>query len=235
MWPDRPKKLAVASEKIRQLSLGNQSNMEIATDSMIHISESADVCKRVIEKLGEESNEIMGIIQTITKISNQTKLLALNATIEAARAGEHGTGFAVVAIEIQKLSEQTQSAVDDIGAIIREVVQNTEKAVISMEQSVELTKRGLEQIKEAGESTNTITDANEEMTVQIKDVDAITKQLAENERKVSSGMGQVNQNTEMNLSAVQKVVAATKDTSEGTRRLVEMVHQIQNLAEQLNV
>lgn len=227
--------LAEVAEQIRTLSVGNQQTMDMATDSMEHISNSTNECKKVIELLGQQSNEIMGIIKTITDISAQTKLLALNATIEAARAGEHGKGFAVVAEEIQKLSEQTQSATDSIGSIIREVVENTEAAVASMEQSAGLTKEGMVQIKEAGESTHTITNANKEMTGQIEEVDRITKLLLESEKQVAESMEQVNQNTEVNLLAVEHVTEATKGSSAGTKRLVEMVNQIREMAEQLSV
>lgn len=225
--------LAKAADQIRELSSGNQKTMDLATDRMLHISESAGECKKVIEILGEQSNEIMGIIKTITDISAQTKLLALNATIEAARAGEHGKGFAVVAEEIQKLSEQTQVAVESIGVIVNEVVKSTEEAVVSMEQSAALTEQGLLQMKEAGESTHTITAANEKMTVQIDEVDRITKALLETEKQVASGMEQVHQNTEVNLSAVEHVADATKESRSETESLVDMVHRIKTLAGQL--
>lgn len=230
---DMSDQLAKAAEQIRELSSGNQRAMDLATDRMLHISESAAECKKVIEILGEQSNEIMGIIQTITAISARTKLLALNATIEAARAGEHGKGFAVVAEEIQKLSEQTQVAVESIGAIVNDVVKSTEEAVVSMEQSAELTEQGLVQMKEAGASTHTITAANGKMTAQIDEVDRITKALFETEKQVAGGMEQVHQNTEVNLSAVEHVTDATKESKNGTERLVDMVHRIKNLAGQL--
>lgn len=226
-------RLAKAADQIRELSAGNQLTMDAATERMLHISESAEECRQVIETLGEQSNEIMGIVQTITAISARTKLLALNATIEAARAGEHGKGFAVVAEEIQKLSEQTQTAVESIGTIVNEVVKSTEEAVVSMEQSAELTEQGLIQMKEAGESTHIITKANETMTAQIDGVDRITKALLETEKQVASGMEQVHQNTEVNLAAVEHVTEATKESRNGTESLVNMVCRIKNLAEQL--
>ena len=230
---DMSAQLAAAAEQIRKLSTENRETMQQASDGMQQISESSSECKRVIEVLGMQSNEIMGIIQTITAISARTKLLALNASIEAARAGEHGKGFAVVAEEIQKLSEQTQVAVDSIGSIVHDVVKSTEEAVVTMEESARLTEQGMHQMKEAGDSTNTIADANEEMTVQIDEVDRITKRLLESEKQVAGGMEQVHQNTEGSLTAVEHVADAMRESKEGIESLVEMVHRIQELAEQL--
>ena len=73
-------------------------------------AESSTPRPRAIRELGAKSEQIGGIVATITGIAEQTNLLALNAAIEAARAGEQGRGFAVVAEEVRKLAEESQAA-----------------------------------------------------------------------------------------------------------------------------
>lgn len=228
------REIAASAEEIRELSNNNQKIMDIAAASMENIADSAMESKEMVQKLGEESKEILGIIGVITGISSQTNILALNATIEAARAGEHGKGFAVVAEEIQKLSEQTKQAVESIGAIIREVVENTEKTVVSIEESVAFTEKGVSQIKEAEDSTVRITQSNQDMSGRIKKMDAITEQLSKNEKNVVSSMEQIYKNTMQNVDAVEHVTVATRDNSQAAIQLVNMVEQIRGLAEQLN-
>ena len=231
---DRNDKVAVLAEKVSENTKENQQRMDFATDSMEHIQESTDICKEIINKLGEESKEIFSIIQVITGISSRTKILALNASIEAARAGEHGKGFAVVAEEIQALSEQTNAAVDNIGTIVNQVIRKTEEAVEAMEQSASLTKKGMDSMKEAGESAALITSSNREMSEQIISMEKISADVRERGHEMADGMEMVNQNTQQNFNAVEQVTAATQENRAGTASLTEFVEQIKELSEQLN-
>jgi methyl-accepting chemotaxis protein len=79
-------------------------------------------------ELQQKSRAIAGITEVISEISARTNLLALNAAIEAARAGEHGRGFAVVAGEVRQLAHRTREATDEIGATVRAITEQAEKA-----------------------------------------------------------------------------------------------------------
>ncbi|HAL01614.1 MAG TPA: methyl-accepting chemotaxis protein, partial [Exiguobacterium sp.] len=74
---------------------------------MGRIQEDVSQLSQVIDGLGNRSQEIGQITDSIKGVAAQTNLLALNAAIEAARAGEQGRGFAVVAAEVKTLAEQS--------------------------------------------------------------------------------------------------------------------------------
>ena len=224
--------LSDLANQVNQLSKENQNKMNSATESMEQIHRSTNECKEIVWKLGEESKEILGIIQVITGISQQTNILALNATIEAARAGEHGKGFAVVAEEIQKLAEQTRNAVDNIGTIVTASVEDTGRAVKVMEQSAELTETGMESMSEVGSSTASITSSNEKMTKQIMEMDHTVENIWIQSDEVAKGMQQVNVSTQNNYQAIEQVNAATQENSAGVEMIEDMVVRIRMLAEE---
>lgn len=226
------RQLSDLANQVNQLSKENQDKMNSATESMEQIHRSTNECKEIVWKLGEESKEILGIIQVITGISQQTNILALNATIEAARAGEHGKGFAVVAEEIQKLAEQTRKAVDNIGTIVTASVEDTGRAVKVMEQSVNLTETGMESMREVGSSTASITSSNEKMTKQIVEMDHTVENIWIQSDEVAKGMQQVNISTQNNYKAIEQVNAATQENSAGVEMIEDMVVRIRMLADE---
>lgn len=226
-------KTATLTEEINENTRKNQKRMDDATISMEQIDENTMECKNIIENLEIESKEIIGIVQTITSISSKTNILALNASIEAARAGEQGKGFAVVAEEIQKLAEQTKSAVENIGAIVHEVVQNTERAVNAMEKSVDATKAGKDNIKKANESSLIITASNAELVEQIRAIHETAGVIQRETEEVADGMRKISGNTQRNTDAIEQVTAAAQENTASTENLAELVIQVKGLSEQL--
>ncbi len=225
---------AQLTDYIGQNTRENQELMQAATENMQQINQSTEECEQIIRTLGEDSKEIIGIVQTITGISSKTNILALNASIEAARAGDAGRGFAVVAEEIQKLAEQTKKAVESIGEIVAEVVKNTEDAVDAMGENAKNARAGMESIRKANQSAASITSSNVELTGQIHEIDKTAEDIREKGSEVAQRMQQISKNTQENCMAVEQVSAATQENSAGTESLAEIVEQIKELSAKLN-
>ncbi len=121
-----------------------------AASEMRQISSSIDDSSRIIAQLGERSEQITTIVNTIRSIAEQTNLLALNAAIEAARAGDQGRGFAVVADEVRQLAGRTSRSTAEISDMIGVIQTETQQAIISMDATRSNASKGVDLADQAG-------------------------------------------------------------------------------------
>jgi methyl-accepting chemotaxis protein len=210
-----------------QLADAGEGAMRQVIAQMKKIEESSVSTGEVIRKLGESSETIGQIVETITGIADQTNLLALNAAIEAARAGEQGRGFAVVADEIRKLAEQSGSAAKQIAELIASVQEETNNAVSAMSEGSENVKKGIEAVKTAGETFDRILNAVQKVSEQMQEISAATQEMAAS--------------TEDTHESFKKMAEITVDTSNQAQDIassVEKQHmllgEIASSAEMLN-
>jgi methyl-accepting chemotaxis protein WspA len=117
---------------------------------MSQIMQASGSITAKLSVLNEKTANINSVVTTITKVADQTNLLSLNAAIEAEKAGEYGLGFAVVAMEIRRLADQTAVATYDIEKMVKEMQAAVAAGVMSMDKFSQEVRRGVDEIRHVG-------------------------------------------------------------------------------------
>ena len=144
------------SEISAQLANKGMEAMHCTISSIEQVTKAVNFSSEQIQRLEKHSQDISGSAELIKEITSQTNLLALNAAIEAARAGEAGRGFAVVADEVRKLAEHTDSAASEITKMIESIQNETQSAVNAIQNTVPQVEKGLSLVNEVSEILNQI-------------------------------------------------------------------------------
>lgn len=117
-------------------------------DLFVDVSDKSVSAVHNIQDMVQHFDGMFLLINDIRGIADQTNLLALNAAIEAARAGEQGRGFAVVADEVRKLSQDSSKLNDQIrekAEIAKSTITRVEKVVgeiASLDMNIAIDAKG---------------------------------------------------------------------------------------------
>lgn len=175
-------------------------NTARATTISKHAMENVSSALSLVSELNEAAKAIDIVTESISEISDQTKLLALNATIEAARAGEMGKGFAVVAREVKDLASQTNTATKDIQSkvsVIHEVARRTSEAITVINDVM----------RNVNEAITSIAAAAEEQSV-------TANNIAQNVASTTERIKEMGNNVSEGALAVQDVSKAIHDATD---------------------
>ncbi len=210
-----------AAQSADALSAADQTR-EVADSGVEAAHEVADAIRQVraqaieaterIDELGAKSEQIGGIIETITGIADQTNLLALNAAIEAARAGEQGRGFAVVAEEVRKLAEESRKAAESIAGLVAEVQASTQTAVEVVRSSAEAIESSVERVDVA---------------------QAAFASIVDQASTVREALATINHEIEGTAAVTEEVNAATEQTSATAQNVASQAEELHATAEKL--
>lgn len=198
------------------------------------IKNSTNTLELNINTVIDANKEMKSIIELIKGIAEQTNLLSLNASIESARAGEAGKGFSVVANEIRKLAERSNSAVDDITQLIDNINNNlndtseaTRDSVECVNSSQEVVTKTLEtfekiinEVKTTGENTKIINQ-------KIASCAQIATNIAAISEEQSAGVEEVLATVETLTESANSIASSSdklKDDSDDTYAISETLY-----------
>ena len=187
-----------------------------------------------IERIYEQTNETNQAAQKIQEaagliasIADETNLLSLNASIEAARAGDAGKGFAVVATQISKLASESSESAQSIDDIIRELVQNSMKAVEIMNEVREVMQEQSNMVENTERAFRSVREGIDNSLAGAENIREHTDKLNDSRENIV--------NTVVSLSAIaEENAASSQETSDTMKRILEELKSVEEGSDRLN-
>ncbi|OZI13473.1 methyl-accepting chemotaxis protein [Bacillaceae bacterium SAS-127] len=230
------------NEESKQVYTGATNGRELMNQSVSDMENITSIVvdsMNKVKELDHKNAEISKLVNVIEDISNQTNLLALNAAIEAARAGEHGKGFAVVADEVRKLADGVSQSVNEITTIIEGIQNDSKEIVATLQDGVEQSKRGNEQMKATGGTFTQISTSVSDMVSSIENIvqgisgvktggDRISQyneELSSISEESAAGVEQTSASVQQQLASMEAIASSTATLNELSEELVQLVNQ----------
>jgi len=192
--------IAESSQSVSAAARGANNSTRKGKELMLRLTEKTKAIQAATEtsvaamnSLSTRSLQIGEIVNVMTKIAFQTNLLSLNAAIIAAGAGETGHVFAVVADEIRNVAESSAHSTRKIAKIIKEVQEDTEGAMISVQEGKEEIEVGRALIEDTNQQFAEIASQVEnivQIVRQIEQIAASTAETAAKTEKASASSGE---------------------------------------------
>ncbi len=192
----------------------NQAVLKINT-----LQKTVTETEQKVKRLGESSQEISQVLNSISRFAAQTHLLALKASIEAARAGEQGKGFAVIADEVRSLATQSATATADIENFIAKIQLETAEVVEAMSSGTQQVAEGTKLVQQTRHSLDSVTTASNEIR-------KLVTEIAESAMQQSETSNLVREN-------IANVAVTAQENSQSATQVSEEIKQLLTVAAKL--
>lgn len=186
-----------------------------------------------IDHLGNNSNSIGQITNTISFVAQQTNLLALNAAIEAARAGDAGKGFVVVADEIQKLAEQVSINAKEIKKMINDVQQEVRISKMQMDEAKQIVEKTNQVSIHTGKKFNVIDQTIHNSVKKIEVLIENIKNINENKDIVVKSIHEIAAITQQSMLSTEEVSASMNEQASSVDEITRTTGEMQGIVKHL--
>jgi methyl-accepting chemotaxis protein len=186
------------SASVRQNAEHSERTQALARSGASDAEETAEVVAQTVAAM----KTIGGSVRVIEDVAYQTNLLALNAAIEAARAGEHGRGFGVVASEIRRLAEKSETSA-------KEIAELAGASIATAERSGELVSQLVPRIRTTAEVS--------------QEVAAASREQASGIAGINKAMTQVDTVTQRNASTAEELSSTSEELAAQASSLNQLV------------
>jgi methyl-accepting chemotaxis protein WspA len=190
---------------------------------MRQIMEASSSITGKLAVLNDKTGNINSVVTTITKVADQTNLLSLNAAIEAEKAGEYGLGFAVVAMEIRRLADQTAVATYDIEKMVKEMQSAVSTGVMGMDKFSEEVRCGVEEIRQVSTQFAQIIRQVQALTPRFQTVNEGMQSQATGAQQISETLTQLSEAAQQTAESLRYSNQAIEQLNEAARRLQSSV------------
>ena len=210
------------------------SEAEQASETIIHQlnasnEETIDTITNVAEQINALHTSVESIqtaINMIQSIAEETDLLSLNANIEAARAGESGRGFSVVATQISKLADQSNSTAENVADIIANIIAEADRMV---EMMGDVKNKIHEQQKKLDDTMDKSSAVALGVNNSLRDIDTIRDKIS-----VLSQSGDSIQDIVTNLASIaEQNESSTQATMDSALGMSDTMNSLENASESL--
>lgn len=213
---------------VRQANENAQRTSVQAKENRQNAMNSIEELQVRMEKTSQDTQKIMRVKQIaeeIGAIASQTRMLSLNAQIEAARAGTMGSGFAVVATEVGKLSDEIDSAVTEINEINSQV----ESAVGMMTEVLEEMIRFVsEDVVKDYDSFNAL---GEEYGTTTSTIHKQMIEIGSQSKEISKTISNINEEVQSIAQMVSSIVETTNDLTHSNELIAESFEKLKTASQ----
>jgi len=173
--------LAAAAHRIHESAEGVVANARSTQETNERANEQ-------LNALANHTRRINELLELVKEIANKSEILALNAALEGTKAGEAGRGFSLVAAQMQRLAEDTATAIKDVKGLTTDITKSTSATVLSMEEATKLARDTTIAAQQISLITQQQSSGAEQVLEAMNDVAAVTQEFADSATDASAAI-----------------------------------------------